>query len=102
MPRAPRPGKATLYVEVPEELDRLLRERARQERRPLTTVVIMALEQYLGLSPGQSEAAPPPPAADQAGAGPSGEKPAPKSRPGKGRGRSLSGRKELKLHRHLF
>jgi hypothetical protein len=70
MPKTPRPGKASLYIEIPESLDQALRARAQAERRPLTTTIIIALEQYLGLGP-TAPAAP-------AGTEPSGQKPAPK------------------------
>jgi hypothetical protein len=55
MPKVPRPGRSPLYVEVPEGLLALLRERADRERRPMTTTVIIALEQYLGVGPGDYE-----------------------------------------------
>jgi hypothetical protein len=51
MPHAPRPGKAGLYVELPEALNEALRERAAADRRSVTTTVIMALEAFLGTGP---------------------------------------------------
>jgi hypothetical protein len=48
MPKNPRPGKRGIYFEMPEELAARLAERVAQERRPQTTVLIMAVEQYLG------------------------------------------------------
>jgi hypothetical protein len=50
MPRAPRPGKTALYVELPTELVRLLKARAKSERRDRTALVLMALEQFLGVT----------------------------------------------------
>jgi hypothetical protein len=58
MPRSARPGKKGLYVEIPEELYRLLDERAVEERRPKTTTVIIALEQYLGVGPAALDSKP--------------------------------------------
>jgi hypothetical protein len=56
--KARRPGKASLYVELPEALMKALRERVQRDRRPQTTVVIMALEAYLGFNSDQLPAEP--------------------------------------------
>lgn len=60
MPSAPRPDKQTLYAEIPKELGRRLKERAQQDRRSQTAVVIMALEQYLGPAEQPAPEEPPP------------------------------------------
>jgi hypothetical protein len=39
-----------LYVELPTELVRLLKARAKSERRDRTALVLMALEQFLGVT----------------------------------------------------
>lgn len=51
MPSKPRPGKRGIYFEAPEVLAQALAERAAAERRPQTTVLVMALEEYLGVKP---------------------------------------------------
>lgn len=69
MPKVPRPGKRTLYVEIPEGLGKVLDAKVASERRSLTTVVILALEQYLGTSPeeyGRPAGTPPADAPDPA------------------------------------
>jgi hypothetical protein len=74
MPRTPRPGKRSLYVEIPEKLADLLDKRAKDERRDKTTLVLMALEQFLGVKPEdyeeQAEAPPDAPAPASAPAAP--------------------------------
>jgi hypothetical protein len=58
MPTIPRPGKQTLYAELPPEIYRRLKERAERCRRTLTGELILALEWYLETPP---VPAPPPP-----------------------------------------
>jgi hypothetical protein len=51
MPSKPRPGVKSVYVELPEGLFELLRQRAEQDRRKLKDTLILAIEQYLGVTP---------------------------------------------------
>ena len=51
MPKTPRPGKKGVYIEFPEKLLEALDARAEEDRRARTTVVIMAIEKYLGIEP---------------------------------------------------
>jgi hypothetical protein len=59
MPAIPRPGKQTLYAELPSDVYQRLRDRAERCRRTLTAELILALEWYLETPP---VPAPPPPA----------------------------------------
>jgi hypothetical protein len=58
MPTTPRPGKQTLYAELPADLYQRLKDRAERCRRTLTAELILGLEWYLETPP---VTAPPPP-----------------------------------------
>ncbi len=50
MPTVRRPGKRTLYVELPEELWERLNTLAETNRRKITAEVVLALEAHLAAS----------------------------------------------------
>ena len=51
MPTVPRPGRKGVYIEFPDYLLEALDARAATDRRTRTTVIIMAVEQHLGIEP---------------------------------------------------
>ncbi len=59
MPSMPRPGSKGVYIELPERLLALLRERAAKDRRKMKATVLLAIEQYLGVTPEQYQNNPP-------------------------------------------
>jgi hypothetical protein len=51
MPSKPRPGVKGVYVELPLGLLALLGRRANQDRRTMKATLVLAVEQYLGVTP---------------------------------------------------
>jgi hypothetical protein len=91
----PRPGTKGVYVELPDGLHSLLRERAESDRRKLKDTLVLAIEQYLGVTPEDYEAKGPaedlePPRGKAAGQA---DKPASKGRGRKGKKAGWPGRR---------
>lgn len=68
MPSTSRPGKRTLYVELPEELDRQLRLRCERTGAKIADEVRAAIGRHLAYPPPEPAYAPLPDANDEQGA----------------------------------
>ena len=61
MPTVKRPGRKLLYAEIPEELYKRFKERARNCRREILAELVLALEWWLTTEPKPEPPPPPPP-----------------------------------------